>query len=1416
MRLFLFLFVAGGAAIAQQTSISGTVSDSTGAVIPEAVVRLLQTGGGATRSTISSAAGAYAFPTLAAESYRLRVEVPGFTPSERTLSLLVGQNIVVDFQMQPANNATTVDVTSEITEIDVNSSQVGGNVDPGRMVNTPLNGRNWMELSLLVPGVTVNAVSTVPLGNGSQGRFQINVDGQQVTQNAAGTGFGQPQYSREAMSQFQVITNRFDATLGRSAQIQVNAQTKSGTNAFHGSGYGYFRKDSFNAADPIAQRVLPFKNQQFGGTFGGAIIKNRLFFFGAYEGERQPSTVVTTPQGFGGQRFEFANDFSTNTWLARVDWQVKDSQRFSFRYNKSTWRNPFGNVGGTAHPSQAAKQTRDNSSFFVNWNWAAAPTFVVEAKYGFNYFQWTNNPYVESPEFRFPGGITVGGAYNYPQVFNQKTSQARTDLYWMKGTHSVKFGGEYLSNNHTGLFQQNVRGLASPISAVPANLADIFPVWNEPAGWKLDQVAPLVSSYVQGFGDFDIDIPRNILGFWVQDDWKVSRRLTLNLGLRYDNDLGIWSTPALRSGVVPPRGGENRNFGPRVGFAWDVAGDRRTVVRGGGGLYFADIQANQVINQSIFNGESSLQVSVNKTASSAIDLNKPFGQYTGDDFLSGNAPSPTQNVQLLGPGAQTPYSAQLSIGIEREVRKAWTISGDFVYWRIYHDWIRQDQNIFYDPVTGFGRNPTTAGRPDTRFGQILLFTTPRAAGSIYAGGQFEITRRLGDRFQLGTAYTISKLKDSTNGAFGYPNNQYDLADEWGPSLDDQRHTLNFDGSARLPWGVQSSLFYHLGSGSAFASLAPGNPFNYVGTSNRTFANGTRVYIDPQYLYPSRAAGFTNVKRNSLRGNPIHRMDWRLSKSVPIPRIDENYRDLRGIQRPQLSELRDVSHQHGAEHLRTSGLQFESRVCRPHAAICGEVRFLVRLAKLLVLIGTALRASPTPDIWLARVEPVMSGPERRQYFQLSAEAEREAFRRVFWTSKTIRPEAYFERVLYVDSQFGSGQPGSGANTDQGRVYLALGPPTSISQLPSSRLLVPLEVWRYDHVPGLQISSEIQLLFFEARGAGFKKLYSPQLHTIRALILNNAGTRGAFPVNDIVTEGDLLSRLRLSPAEMEAVDTAMSVARGVRGSGSSEILFRVTNPAAMLRRDLREKVSSRLLTTGNRAKIATAQSRTSAGIPAIDITAQIAVRSAIGIDVNGVETAETRLDFVQPAMVTYRHRLYLLPGKWMISLLSDGQRTTFPLTVNPVSATDPETVTDLPSDGDGTQITYRVNLTADSQWVSIGRQYLRSGDSRRAGLCFSKALEIRRTPDALAGQGRFLALSSRLDEARTHLLEALALEPVHWEAMVALAGVTARFSDREKALEYFRQAQAIRPSGDIEAAIRELSRMAAQKQKWAEPL
>ncbi len=871
--------------MAQQTAVQGTITDATNAVVPDAIVRLTPVAGGVALSTITNQQGLYSFPSLAAAEYKLRAEMSGFTPVEKTFQLLVGQAVSIDLQLKPASASTTVNVEADTAAVETTSSQVGGNVDPNRMRDVPLNGRNWMELSLLVPGVTVNAVGNTPLGTVSGGRFQINVDGQQMTQNSAGTGFGQPQFSREAMAQFQVITNRFDATLGRSSQIQVNAQTKSGTNQLHGSAYGYFRNDRLNAADPIAQRVLPFSNQQYGGTVGGKIIADKLFFFGAYEGERQPGTIFTQPQGFAGQSFSIPTKAQTNSYLGRVDWQLSNSDRLSFRYSSFFFSNPFDGVGGATHPSQGVARTRTSQSAFVNWSKVLSPAIVNEVKYGFNYFQWTNDPIVESVEYRFPGGITIGGPFNFPQKFNQMTNQIRDDFYWLKGKHSVKAGGEYLSNNHSGFFQQNVRGQANPITGTP-DLPSTFPTWNDPSTWRLDVISPLVGTYTQGFGNFNIDVPRNVLGAWFQDDWKISKRLTFNLGVRYDVDYGVFATPALKSGVLPARGGDNNNISPRLGFAYDLTGSRKTVLRGGVGLYFADIQANQVINQSIFNGETSLQASVERRGTSVIDLRRPFGSATGDDFLSGRVPVPTQNIQILGLGAQTPYSMQMSMGAERNFGSNWTIGGDFVYWRVYREWQRQDRNLFFNPATRHNVNPAIGGRPDPRFGPIQQFVTPNAAGAIYYGLQVEVQRRFAKRYNVGAAYTLAKLKDSSTGAFTFPSNQFNLADEWAPSLDDQRHTLNFDASVQLKWGIQSSLFYHLGSGSAFSSIAPGNPFNYIGVNNRTFPSTTRVFIDPKFLQPSVAPGFTTVQRNALRGFAIHRVDYRLSKAVSIR---ENWR-----------------------------------------------------------------------------------------------------------------------------------------------------------------------------------------------------------------------------------------------------------------------------------------------------------------------------------------------------------------------------------------------------------------------------------------------------------------------------------------------------------------------------------------------
>jgi Carboxypeptidase regulatory-like domain/TonB dependent receptor len=881
IKLVALAAVAASLCMAQVTSITGKVADTSGGAVVGAKVTATPKGGGVSQSTLTNSSGIFIVPALDAKDYLVRVDMPGFGPIEKTLTLLVGQTITIDLTLRPASTSSTVDVSADAAVIDTSSSQVGGNIDSKQMKDVPLNGRNWMELALLVPGITHNAVGFTPLGTTDSGKFQINVDGQQVTQNSAGSSFGQPQFSRDALDQYQIITNRFDATLGRSSQIQINAQTKSGTNQFHGSGYGYFRNDVFNAADPIAQKVLPFKDQQYGGTIGGPILKDKLWFFFGYEGEHSPGTLFQTPTGFAGQSFTYPTTLKTDSYLLRGDYEINSTNRISVRASGYTWANPFTiAAGGTAHPSRAADQTRTSWSAFATWTRIFGPGIVNEVKGGINHFDWDNEALYPTIEMRFPSN-TIGGPYNYPQHFVQNVQQYRDDLFWLAGKHSIKTGGEYLYDKHSGIFQQNLRGTAT-FTADPASYSAIFPSV-DPSTWNLTAISPLASTYVQGFGNFNINIPRNTIGFWAQDDWKITPRLTLNLGLRYDNDIGIFDPSLnLKSGIVTPRSGDNLNFAPRIGFAYDVRNNGKTVIRGGVGKYFSDIQANQVIDQEIFNGQQSIQASVSRTSTSNINLLAPFGATTAAQILSGAVVIPQQAVQILAHDAHTPFSLQASLGAQHQFGKDWTLSADFVHWRVYNDWIRTDANLVYNPATGANVNPTLVPRPNQNFTTILTFTTPNAAGAIYDGLQMELRKRFSHNLSLGTSYTLSRLKDSTTGPFYYPNNQYDLNSEWANSVDDQRHTLSLNASYQLPWGFQTSLFYHFGSGNAYQVTSGGNPFGNGSTTNRTYLATLPVYNDPSHNHPSATVpAYMITDRDQFYGRAIERIDMRLQKTVSI-------------------------------------------------------------------------------------------------------------------------------------------------------------------------------------------------------------------------------------------------------------------------------------------------------------------------------------------------------------------------------------------------------------------------------------------------------------------------------------------------------------------------------------------------------
>src|ERR1051325_8983807 len=285
------LVLAPLAAFAQEATLSGTISDSTGGVLPGVTVTATHVATGNTFVAVTDERGGYRMPVRVGV-HKVSAELTGFGTVTREIDLLVNQTAVINLQLAPSTLQESVTVTGEAPLIDTSQSSLGANIDPKQMSELPVNGRNFMDLTLLAPGSRQNAVAETPINSSSVNiTFQLNLDGQQVT-NQVALSFGQPRYSRDSIGEFEFVTNRFDASQGRSSGVQVNAITKSGTNTPTGTFSGYFRDSKFNGKDPVAGVVLPYQDQQISTTFGGPIIKDRIHYFLNYEFEREPQTYV--------------------------------------------------------------------------------------------------------------------------------------------------------------------------------------------------------------------------------------------------------------------------------------------------------------------------------------------------------------------------------------------------------------------------------------------------------------------------------------------------------------------------------------------------------------------------------------------------------------------------------------------------------------------------------------------------------------------------------------------------------------------------------------------------------------------------------------------------------------------------------------------------------------------------------------------------------------------------------------------------------------------------------------------------------------------------------------------------------------------------------------------------------------------
>ena len=878
------MFALPPVAYGQEAVLSGIIRDSTGGVLPGVTVTALHEASGNTFQAVTDQAGAFRIPARTG-AYRITAELSGFSTLTRTnLELLVGQQMVVNLEMAPSSVQETVTVTGEAPLVDTARTSLGGNIDPRQMQELPVNGRNWQDLVVLAPGNRTNAVADTPTPR-ERRDYQLNMDGQQVTQNLGLGGAGNPLFSRDAIAEFQFLASRFDATQGRSVGVQVNAITKSGTNRPSGTFSGYFRHDRMKTKDFVAGDVLPYSNQQLSGTYGGPIRRDRIHFFLNYEYEREPNTVTfTTP--YPAFNIDLPYTRRQHIGGARMDVQLSSQRRLMARGNTGDEVIPVQSAGGSAHPSSAANFKRHSDEIYTTLTEVLGNRAVNELKAGFAshyYFNqsivtWPDHPMASqgvrggTPRINFTGFSIGQSNTNYPQRLGQSYYSVRDDFtysFTKAGRHDLRMGGEYL---YLRAFTSNCRECGGVIDAqggpIPANLEQLFPVWNDISTWNLAALSPITRRYSLTVGTLQTYQSRNTFAGWAQDDWSVTPRLTLNLGVRYDLSTGAFGNDiALPPFLEAGRPDDTNNIAPRLGFALSL--NDRTVIRGGGGLYYGEILNNVSSRTESWTQLAGLEVTSDGRPNFAANpFNGPvpgYDQAVARYCSSRNVPGCLRQtiLQMADPDAQIPYSWQASIGMQRQIGAMTGIEADYSYTGGRHEYYNQHMNLTYNPATGINYPFSDISRrpyPD----YAILGIERMARTSNYHGLQTAFTRRFSDRWQATGTYTLSAYwDDEAPPLSGLEQITFavapDLGGEMTLAVADQRHRAVLSGIWEMGYQFQLSGLYFYGSGARYAT-------NWGGDLRNTGQTGGRLRPDG-----------TIVPRTNLVGDPLHRVDVRLQR-----------------------------------------------------------------------------------------------------------------------------------------------------------------------------------------------------------------------------------------------------------------------------------------------------------------------------------------------------------------------------------------------------------------------------------------------------------------------------------------------------------------------------------------------------------
>ncbi len=815
------------AALAQVTTatVQGQVGDESGAAVPGATITARHVGTGATRIAVSDTSGSYRIAALPVGAYEIEASLTGFGKQLRSgITLRIGQEADIHFKLKVQAVTETVTVEGEAPIVETTKTVLGKTITTRQIDDLPVVGRTFTNLAFLSPGILMVGTGagggTALAANGGNGRNNsFTIDG--LTNDEVAVASTRGQTPLDAVQEFQVLSNQFSAEYGQANGAVINVLTRSGTNDFQGRGYFYYRADELTANDPFVQvnpttgekPKAPFSQKVFGGFAKGALKKDKTFFFLNYEHQlRDQTAVITVPPAIlaaFGQPAEtnYPQKTKNPNFLGKLDHQLTSNQRLTFRAQYDDQTQPQQNVGGLNTLERAFDVTRTDQSYALFHTWVGAKVVnEFRTQFAKRKLNWDVEPYCpKCPQITRPS-IGLGKANNMPQGRDEDRLQFVNvfsfNLPGKAGDHNFKAGVDVSFIDQPFFFHSNLDGTFTFATDRPFDAADrsTYPI-----------------TYTKNTGDPVLDLEDDVFGAFVQDQWRVTPYLTLNLGVRwdYENHLSMKH--------------DKNNFAPRLHFAWDPLKDGKTSVRGGVGTYYDQVFLNIPINAAL------------ATRFVGTTISNPGYP---DPFVGGSVTTPPPpSTTLFDPNLETAYSNTFSLGFQREILKDLAITVDGVYTRGLHLMITTDQNY---TING-------SLRPDPAFARKLM--VQGRGNSKYKALQLGVDKRFSKRYAFGLAYTLADSKRDTEDFNFNPVDHRNIGAEWGPSVSDARHTVG--GSANLdgPWGVK------LGLGGRYRSALPYNITTGLDDNRDTLVN-------------DRPAG---VGRNSARGTAAWTVDTRLSK-----------------------------------------------------------------------------------------------------------------------------------------------------------------------------------------------------------------------------------------------------------------------------------------------------------------------------------------------------------------------------------------------------------------------------------------------------------------------------------------------------------------------------------------------------------